>query len=114
MNALVIILTATIPIFNLSNSIITKYIASICGVLASIITAAITFYSYKLSWLKYREAAEYIKKEIRLASMGLEKYNNMDRENLVKALVQKIEEISENENSNFRKFLGEKEYDKQK
>lgn len=44
-----------------------------------------------------------------MASIGLEKYNNINKEDLIKTLVKKIEEISSNENNNFRKFLGENE-----
>lgn len=107
LNFLVIVLTAIIPVFNLSTNPITKYASSLCGISASILTGIITFFSYKLSWLRYREAAECIKKEIRLASSRIGEYKVNDEKDIIKKLIENVEKIAGNENTNWKKFLNE-------
>ncbi len=105
-NKLVIICTSLIPLINMVEVKHMKYVASILAIISSVAISISSLKSYKLTWLKYRQAAEEIKASIR--EIAREIYKNENSINCNTMLLESLNTTLENEVKNWNKYLKDK------
>lgn len=88
------------------NSVYKNDIAVNCvAAFNTIISSWLAFRNYKLSWAKYGQTAEEIKREIRLALTMTDKYTEIECEELELKLFRNIEKITAKENENWKNYI---------
>ena len=106
LNILTIVLTASIPVINATDLTNKPFLTSLLAAIVGIATGIESFRGYKLSWLRYGQTYENIKKEIRQAINMIGKYSEFaeSKDQRNKKLLEEVEKLASNEVDSWMDF----------
>lgn len=97
-----LIIAAFIPVINIaSDSCYTKWIVSICGASIAVIEGIQHLNQFSTLWITYRSTAEMLKHEKYLFLSGAGQYRNLDAEQKLLLLAERVEEHVSAEHANW-------------